>query len=101
MSVAFFGRPDFEIALAIRNLPGGFILTKLRNPHLVTTVKCAAPGCTNVRREANHWFVISIEQRFTCRPYSAAGGLRSTDEPVCGQACAQKLFERYLAKQAL
>jgi len=71
-----------------------------RNPYLVTTVKCAAPGCANVRREANHWFVISTDQRFTCRPYSAAG-LRSTDEPACGQACAQKLFERYLAKQAL
>lgn len=75
-------------------------MTTSRNPHLVTTVKCAAPGCTNVRREANHWFVISIEQRFTCRPYSAAD-LRSTDEPACGQACAQKLFERYLAKQTL
>jgi hypothetical protein len=23
--------------------------------------------------------------------------LRSPDEPACGQACAQKLFERYLA----
>lgn len=76
-------------------------MTKSRNPHLVTTVKCAAPGCTNVRREANHWFVISVEQRFTCRPYFAAAALRPTDEPACGQACAQKLFERYLAKQAL
>jgi hypothetical protein len=101
VSVALFSSLDFEIALAIRNLPGGFTLTKLRNPHLVTTVKCAAPGCANVRREANHWFVISVEQRFTCRPYSAAADLRSTDKPACGQACAQKLFERYLAKQGL
>ena len=31
-------------------------MTKPRNPHLLTTAKCAAPGCTNVRREANHWF---------------------------------------------
>ncbi len=75
-------------------------MTKARNPHLITTVKCAAPGCTSVRREANHWFVISADQRFICRPYSAAA-LRSSDEPACGQACAQKLFERYLAKQAL
>ena len=76
-------------------------MTKSCNPHLVTTVKCAAPGCTNVRREANHWFVISVEHRFSCRPYSTASDLRSVDEPACGQACAQKLFERYLAKQAL
>lgn len=79
---------------------GGLVVTKLRNPHLVTTVKCAAPGCSNVRRETNHWFVISAEQRFTCKPYSATGGLLFNDEPACGQACAQKLFERYLAKQA-
>lgn len=76
-------------------------MTTSRNPHLVTTVKCAAPGCTNVRRQANHWFVTSTGQRFTCRPYSAGADLRSTDEPACGQSCAQKLFERYLAKQAL
>ena len=76
-------------------------MTQSRNPHLVTTVKCAAPGCTNVRRQANHWFVISVEQRFTCRPYSATADLRPADQPACGQACAQKLFERYLAKQAL
>ncbi len=76
-------------------------MIKLRNPHLITTVKCAAPGCTNVRRQANHWFVISVEQRFTCRPFSSTADLRPIDEPACGQACAQKLFERYLAKQAL
>jgi hypothetical protein len=27
-----------------------------------------------------------------------ATALRSSDEPACGHACAQKLFERYLAK---
>jgi hypothetical protein len=76
-------------------------VSKPRNPHLVTTVKCAAPGCTNVRRQANHWFVTSVEQRFTCRPFSDAADLQPLDEPACGQACAQKLFERFLAKQAV
>lgn len=75
-------------------------MSKPRNPHLVTIVKCAAPGCTNVRREANHWFVTSVQQeRFTCRRYLVAAGLRASDEPACGQACAQKLLERYLARQ--
>jgi hypothetical protein len=73
-------------------------VTKPRNPHLVVTVKCAAPGCTNVRHEANHWFVTSVRHgRFFCGPYLPATGLRPTDEPACGQACAQKLLERYLA----
>ncbi|HEY2497243.1 MAG TPA: hypothetical protein VGK24_09245 [Candidatus Angelobacter sp.] len=76
-------------------------MNKLRNPYLVVTVKCAAPGCTSVRREANHWFVISIEQgRFTCCHYLPATALRASDVPACGQACAQKLFERYLARSA-
>jgi hypothetical protein len=87
--------------VAMHPAAGGLVVTKLRNPHLVISVKCAAPGCTNVRRDANHWFVTSVEHHFTCRPYSAAADLRSADEPVCGQACAQNLFERYLAKQAL
>lgn len=76
-------------------------MNKPRNPHLVITVKCAAPGCANVRREANHWFVITTEQQhFICRPYLSATSLRLADEPVCGQACAQKLLERFLAKRA-
>jgi|GEM_PF-1567982 hypothetical protein len=75
-------------------------MSRPRNPHLVVTAKCAAPGCTNVHRDANHWFVTSIHQhRFVCRPYSPASALHLADEPVCGQACAQKLFEKYLAKQ--
>jgi hypothetical protein len=71
---------------------------KPRNPHLVTNVKCAAPGCTNVRRQANHWFVVTVEQhRFICRPFLSATSLRLADLPACGQACAQKLLERYLS----
>jgi hypothetical protein len=75
-------------------------VSKARNPHLVTTVRCAVPGCSNVRRDANHWFVTSVEgKRFICRHYLPDAELRSYDEPACGQACAQKLLERYLAKQ--
>ncbi len=72
-------------------------MRKLRNPHVVISVKCAAPGCANVRRDANHWFVATIERgQFTCRPL-ATTDLLASDEPACGQACAQKLLERYLA----
>ncbi|MGC2697747.1 MAG: hypothetical protein WA738_18315 [Candidatus Angelobacter sp.] len=71
-----------------------------RNPHLITTVKCAGPGCANVRREANHWFVTAVEHgTFICRAYLPALGLKPADEPACGQACAQKLLERFLARR--
>jgi hypothetical protein len=74
-------------------------MNKAHNPHLITTVKCAGPGCANVRRESNHWFLLTFkEDKFICRPYLPAYGLRQSDQPVCGQACAQKLFERFLAR---
>lgn len=72
-----------------------------RNPHLVMTVKCAGPGCANIRRESNHWFLITIEPgTFICRPFSSTTNLQDDDKPVCGQACAQKLLECFLAKPA-
>ncbi|HET9839673.1 MAG TPA: hypothetical protein VFR84_15710 [Candidatus Angelobacter sp.] len=74
-------------------------MIKPSNPHLITTVKCAGPGCSNVRRESNHWFLIAVAAgRFICRPYLPEQGLKSSDQPVCGQACAQKLFDRFLAR---
>jgi hypothetical protein len=73
------------------------------NPFTVQTVRCAGPGCTNVRREANHWFVtrsIGVEEkrRFLCFPFAPGYKLKKFDEPACGGACAQKLFEKYLSK---
>lgn len=69
------------------------------NPHLVLTVKCAGPGCANIRRESNHWFLITVEPgTFICRPFSSTINLQGDDKPVCGQACAQKLLECFLAK---
>lgn len=72
------------------------------NPHLVLTVKCAGPGCANIRRESNHWFLITVEPgTFICRPFSSTINLQGDDKPVCGQACAQKLLECFLAKTFL
>jgi hypothetical protein len=72
------------------------------NPHQLTTIKCAGPGCAHVRRESNHWFLITIEHgSFLCRPYHSARDLRLFDFPACGQACAQKLLERFLAESPL
>jgi hypothetical protein len=76
--------------------------TSNRNPYQVTTVRCAAPGCSNLRRQANHWFVaVEQEDAFFCRPYLHDAQIATTEKPVCGQACAQKIFERYLTKQTV
>lgn len=70
------------------------------NPHLVLTVKCAGPGCVNMRRESNHWFLITIERgAFLCRPYLPGEELQPLDLPACGQACAQKVLERFFARE--
>jgi hypothetical protein len=80
------------------------------NPHMVRTVKCA--HCGKPRQEANHWFLLAVENgKFRCRPLASSVSavsvtilagtpglrLRKAEEPACGQQCAQKLFERYLA----
>lgn len=69
------------------------------NPYAISTVRCAGPGCEAVRREANHWFVVFVDGDgiFICYPYSRMA-LIEDRKPVCGQACAQKLFEQYLSK---
>ena len=68
------------------------------NPHQLSTIQCAGPGCSNLRLESSHWFLITIEHgAFSCRPYHPARELRSLDLPACGQACAQKLLERFLS----
>jgi hypothetical protein len=72
------------------------------NPHLITTVQCAGPGCANFRRESNHWFLTTLDgDKFICRPYVPAQELQQSDLPVCGQACAQKVFERFLARSPI
>lgn len=81
----------------------------MSNPHEIKTVKCA--HCGKLRQEANHWFVSTVEGgRFQCRPLAppaastngttAEKRLKKFEEPACGQQCAQKLFERYLADDA-
>jgi len=69
------------------------------NPYTIQTVRCAGPNCEAVRKEVNHWFVVStINGRFIAEPFESWGDLDAHDHPVCGQACAQKLFEQYLSK---
>lgn len=69
------------------------------NPFAVQTVRCAGPNCEAIRKEVNHWFVVStVAGRFIAEPFESWEDLSANDHPVCGQACAQKLFEQYLSK---
>jgi len=71
----------------------------MSNPFAVETVRCAGPGCKHVRQEANHWFVVSVwHGQFTCWPFDKVG-LTEEMQPVCGSACAQRLFEQFLSKK--
>ncbi len=77
------------------------------NPCNVNTVRCAV--CGKLREQANHWFVIwlnagprpprktaaGVGAGFHCYPFEMAPRRRD-DLPVCGQACAQKEFERWM-----
>jgi hypothetical protein len=69
----------------------------MSNPFAVTTVRCSGPNCESVRKEVNHWFVVTVGESFICRPFDAFN-LRPIDKPVCGQQCAQRLFEKYLGE---
>jgi hypothetical protein len=87
----------------------------MSNPHEIRTVRCA--HCGRLRQETNHWFVTSASDgTFRCVPLTDGTGktpavrispafrkkkLRKNQEPVCGQHCAQRLFERYLAQEAM
>jgi hypothetical protein len=73
---------------------------QVRNCHEVSTIKCAAPGCRNTPSGAtDRWFVTLIERDvFYCRRYSASRPLRRFEQPACGQACAVRLFDRFLSR---
>jgi hypothetical protein len=63
------------------------------NPCDVNTVRCAV--CGKLRERANHWFLVWLTFGFHCYPFDIASR-QPDDLPVCGQACAQKEFERWM-----
>jgi len=45
----------------------------------------------------NHWFLVSFPGMFCCRAFDRE--MLAEDLPVCGQQCAQKLFEQWLNRR--
>jgi endogenous inhibitor of DNA gyrase (YacG/DUF329 family) len=85
----------------------------MSNPYIIKTVKCA--DCGKAKQEGSHWFVLTVANgSFRCSPLGCSTaaeptplcgspGVRLTKSqaPVCGQQCAQKVFERYLTGEMM
>lgn len=76
----------------------------MTHPAQLNTVRCMAAPCEQIKRESNHWFVVSLTldepesggTGFTCIRYTSGMEIYEGEKPVCGSACAQKLFEKFL-----
>lgn len=69
------------------------------NPYVgPARIKCAGQGCPQERDSVNRWFVVNSATQFECRKFPENAELGLNDKPVCGSACAQKLFEQFLSK---
>lgn len=69
-----------------------------RNSNIVDTIKCAGPGCHKTRTGTDHWFVtVIVRDVFSCRRYAPSRPLGRFEQPVCGQACAIRVFDGYLS----
>jgi len=60
--------------------------------------KCDGPGCTNVRKETNHWFVfipIELHSGFVVRPFRFVD-LEPDEKFACGEACLLKIISEHI-----
>lgn len=76
----------------------------MSNPYVVPQYRCAGPNCEHVKKSGNHWFVIwEHDGVFSVYPIAKRtypDAMLPDDKPVCGQACAQKLFEQWMHEQS-
>lgn len=72
------------------------------NPFVIQQqLKCAGPGCDQTHTAVNGWFVLNVKRDwFMSEPWYEGYKLSPSDKPVCGAACAQKVFEQYLTEAA-
>ena len=61
-----------------------------------TTIRCDV--CQIAKKETNHWWVAALrnDRVLTIRPMTAKGNA-SVSLDLCGQACAHKLLDRWMA----
>jgi hypothetical protein len=69
------------------------------NAYVRNVVHCAGPNCDAVRKDVNHWFLVGfVDGTFCCRAFDGVV-MFPEDLPVCGQQCAQRLFEQWLNRR--
>lgn len=63
----------------------------------VKTYSCDAPGCHNLKKESNHWWIITFNPSgLLLYPMSNEAKLKSDSRTVCGRECVQKIIEQYM-----
>ncbi len=68
------------------------------NAYIRNVVHCAGPNCSAIRKDVNHWFLVGfVHGAFHCRAFDDV--MEPEDLPVCGQQCAQRLFEQWLNRR--
>ena len=73
------------------------LMSTATHPALKLTVSCQGPGCSAVRRDCNHWWVVFVVgDVFSTEPYHEGYELQKRDRVVCGDSCAMKLFQEFL-----
>jgi hypothetical protein len=62
--------------------------------------KCDGPGCTNVRKETNHWFKIFFQHidslTFTVTNWNYEHELSKKVYFACGEACLLKIISEHI-----
>jgi hypothetical protein len=74
------------------------------NPHISTTITCAAPNCGHVRGINNHWFMLrdsGDDKWFTLCAWNPDLLISDRDRilPLCGDACVHVMIQKYLSGQ--
>lgn len=65
----------------------------------IQTVKCDGPGCDQIRRDVNHWFICWRESdRFMIAPWNNSLARELDVLHACGSACVLKLVAAFLGK---
>lgn len=76
------------------------------NTGSVSTVKCTAYPCEQIKRQSNNWHIVWSDGpggMFHSVDYTE-GMLRVIGDQarvVCGPACAQRLYEKYLSGKSI
>jgi hypothetical protein len=71
----------------------------MSNPHIQSTITCAAPNCGQLKRETNHWLImIASPSRGNLTVFSWQPDILGRPDalPLCGESCASKMLSIWM-----